>query len=122
MKIIIVASFFCLAMMLTVTNGRPVGNSNSGSSRRSISRVERDAQDAHQNILERLREIESFPDLAKFLSSASPCLQPVLAEQWQTMQRERFENRRRKNRYSRAIELGKSVSRSQHTSSDVAPS
>lgn len=68
--------------------------------------------DAKQNIYERLREIESVPDLTEFLAAASPCLQPVLAEMWQTMQRDAYEKRRR-TRYSRAIKRGQSISRGQ---------
>lgn len=70
------------------------------------------ALDAKQNVLERLKEIESVPEMVEFISSASPCLQPVLAELWQGMQRDAYEKRRR-TRYSRAIKRGISISRSQ---------
>lgn len=82
----------------------------------SQERVQRDTYasslEAKQNILERLKEIENVPQMVEFISSASPCLQPVLAELWQSMQRDAYEKRKR-TRYSRAIKRGISITRSQ---------
>ncbi|CAL8141831.1 unnamed protein product [Orchesella dallaii] len=57
------------------------------------------AIEQNQNVLDRLREIESVDDLTDFISSASPCLQPLLAETWKAFRRQAYESRRR-NRYA----------------------